>query len=165
MLRNARAALAAARAVGVEPEGRVEYVAPPLRGEVVELPGGARVLNDCYNANPLSMRAALTDLASLDVEGRRIAVLGDMLELGPDELALHREIGAAADAAGVDVLVTVGPLAAAMLEAFDGEGMAVADAGEAAVAVGELIGPGDAVLVKASRGVGLEVVAEELTRA
>jgi UDP-N-acetylmuramoyl-tripeptide--D-alanyl-D-alanine ligase len=164
MLRNARAALAAARAVGVEPSGRVEYVPPPLRGEVVDLPGGVRVLNDCYNANPLSMRAALADLQSLEGEGRRLAVLGDMLELGPSEVALHREIGAAAAAAGVDVLVTVGPLAAAMLEAFDGEGHAVADAGEAAVLAGELIGPGDVVLVKASRGVGLEVVAEELLR-
>jgi UDP-N-acetylmuramoyl-tripeptide--D-alanyl-D-alanine ligase len=162
LLVDARAAVAAARAVGVEPGGVLEWVPPALRGEVVELPGGARVLNDCYNANPLSMRAALTDLASQDVAGRRIAVLGDMLELGPDELALHREIGGAAGQAGVDVLVTVGPLAAAMLEAFDGEGHAVADAGEAAALSLDLVAPGDVVLVKASRGVGLEVVAEAL---
>ena len=162
MLRNARAAVAAARAVGVEPAGVVEWVAPELRGQVIDLPGGVRVLDDCYNANPLSMRAALADLSSQDPAGRRIAVLGDMLELGPDELALHREIGAAAGEAGVDVLVTVGPLAAAMLEAFDGEGHAVADAGEAAALAAEVAEPGDVVLVKASRGVGLEVVAEAL---
>jgi UDP-N-acetylmuramoyl-tripeptide--D-alanyl-D-alanine ligase len=162
MLLNARAAVAAARAVGVEPSGALEWVPPALRGEVVDLPGGARVLNDCYNANPLSMRAALADLSVQDPSGRRIAVLGDMLELGPDERALHREIGAAAGEAGVDVLVTVGPLAAAMLDAFDGEGHAVADAGEAAALAGELVQPGDVVLVKASRGVGLEVVAEAL---
>ena len=162
MLSNARAAVAAARAVGVEPSGAVDWVPPALRGEVVELPGGARVLNDCYNANPLSMRAALSDLSAHDVTGRRIAVLGDMLELGPDERALHREIGAAVADAGVDVLVTVGPLAAAMLEAFDGEGHAVADAGEAAALAADLVEPGDVVLVKASRGVGLEVVAEAL---
>lgn len=162
MLRNARAAVAAARAVGVQPAGRVDYVAPALRGEVVQLPGGARVLNDCYNANPLSMRAALSDMQTQDVAGRRIAVLGDMLELGPQEIALHEEIGAAAAAAGVDVLVTVGPLAAAMLRTFDGEGHAVADAGEAAALACDLLEPGDVVLVKASRGVGLEVVAEAL---
>jgi UDP-N-acetylmuramoyl-tripeptide--D-alanyl-D-alanine ligase len=162
MLLNARAALAAVRSAGVEPGGRVEYVAPPLRGEIVDLPRGARVLNDCYNANPLSMRAALAELSAQEVAGRRIAVLGDMLELGPDEIALHREIGAQAGSAGVDVLVTVGPLAAAMLDAFDGEGHAVADAGEAAALAGELVASGDVVLVKASRGVGLEVVAEAL---
>lgn len=162
MLRNARAAVAAARAVGVEPSGTVEWVPPALRGEVVELPGGARVLNDCYNANPLSMRAALAEMQMQDVSGRRVAVLGDMLELGPDEIALHREIGAVAASSGVEVLVTVGPLAAAMLETFDGEGVAVRDAREAAAAARELVAPGDVVLVKASRGVGLEVVAEAL---
>jgi UDP-N-acetylmuramoyl-tripeptide--D-alanyl-D-alanine ligase len=162
MLRNARAAVAACRAVGVSPTGVVDWVAPELRGEVIDLPGGARVLNDCYNANPLSMRAALSDLSAQDVPGRRIAVLGDMLELGPAERELHREIGAAAAESGVDVLVTVGPLAAAMLDAFDGEGHAVADAGEAAALAADLVVRGDAVLVKASRGVGLEVVAEAL---
>ena len=165
MLRNARAAVAAARAVGVTPTGEIDWVAPELRGQVIDLPGGARVLNDCYNANPLSMRAALSDLSSQDAEGRRIAVLGDMLELGPDELDLHRSIGAAAGEAGVDVLVTVGPLAVAMLDAFDGEGHAVADAGEAAALAADLVQPGDVVLVKASRGIGLEVVAERLADA
>ena len=165
MLRNTRAAVAAARAVGVEPSGAVEWVAPDLRGQIVDLPGGARVLNDCYNANPLSMRAALADLSAQEPDGRRIAVLGDMLELGPDERALHREIGCAAREAGVDVLVTVGPLAASMLEAFDREGHAVADAGEAAALAAEIVEAGDVVLVKASRGVGLEVVAEALADA
>ena len=83
------------------------------------------MINDCYNANPLSMRAALDDLASHHAEGRRVAVLGDMLELGPAEREHHREIGAYAASAGVDLLVTVGPRAAAMLDAFDGESHAV----------------------------------------
>ena len=88
-----------------------------------------------------------------------------MLELGAAEQSLHREMGAAAEAAGVDVLVTVGPRAVAMLDAFDGESYAVADAAEAAALAGELIEAGDVVLVKGSRGVGLEVVAEALVAA
>jgi UDP-N-acetylmuramoyl-tripeptide--D-alanyl-D-alanine ligase len=159
---NALAAVAAALAVGVRPSGRVEPPTGALRGELVELPDGAVVVNDCYNASPLSMRAALDDLAGREAAGRRVAVLGDMLELGAEEAALHREVGALAGEAGVELLVTVGPRAAAMLDTFDGEGYAVADAGEAAALTAELIGPGDVVLVKGSRGVGLEVVAPAL---
>jgi UDP-N-acetylmuramoyl-tripeptide--D-alanyl-D-alanine ligase len=159
---NALAAVAAARAVGVEPSGRVEVRFSGLRGERVALAIGATIVNDCYNASPLSMRAALDDLAAHQPEGRRIAVLGDMLELGAEEERLHREVGELAAAAGVDLLVTVGHRAAAMLDTFDGESYAVADAAEAAALAGELIGPGDVVLVKGSRGVGLEVVAEAL---
>jgi len=161
-LTNALAALAACDAIGVRPSGPVDVVLSAWRGERVELPGGAMVINDCYNANPLSMRAALDDLAAQDPAGRRIAVLGDMLELGPDERALHREIGAYAAGAGVDLLIAVGPLAAEMLAEFDGEAHAALDASEAAALTGELVEPGDLVLVKASRGVGLEVVAEAL---
>ena len=126
---------------------------------------GALVINDCYNANPLSMRAALDDLASHSAEGRRVAVLGDMLELGPAEQEHHREIGAYAASAGVEVLVTVGPRAAAMLDTFDGEEYAVLDAAEAAALVPDIVAAGDVVLVKASRGVGLEVVTEALQAA
>jgi len=159
---NALAAVAAALAVGVEPSGRLEAPVAALRGERVALPSGAVVINDCYNASPLSMRAALDDLAVQAPSGRRVAVLGDMLELGAEELELHREVGAEAAAAGVELLVTVGPRAVAMLDAFDGESYAVADAAEAAALAGELLGDGDLVLVKGSRGVGLEVVAEAL---
>ena len=159
---NALAAVAAALAVGVRPSGRVEVPAGHLRGERVELELGATIINDCYNASPLSVRAALDELAAETPAGRRIAVLGDMLELGAQEAELHRELGAVAQGAGVDVLVTVGPRAAAMLDTFDGESYAVADAGEAASLAGEIIGPGDVMLVKGSRGVGLEVVAEAL---
>ena len=133
-----------------------------LRGERVLLGTGATIINDCYNANPLSMRAALDDLAMQDPAGRRVAVLGDMLELGPGEREHHREIGAYAAACGVELLLAVGPRAAAMLETFGGEARAVPDAAAAARVAPELVGPGDVVLVKASRGVGLEVVAEAL---
>jgi UDP-N-acetylmuramoyl-tripeptide--D-alanyl-D-alanine ligase len=118
-------------------------------------------VNDCYNANPMSMRAALDELA-VTASGRRVAVLGDMLELGEREREFHREIGAYAADRSVDLLVTVGPLAASMLDDFDGEGQAVADAAEAASVMPELLEPGDTVLVKASRGVGLEAVADAL---
>ncbi|HWT26162.1 MAG TPA: UDP-N-acetylmuramoyl-tripeptide--D-alanyl-D-alanine ligase, partial [Solirubrobacteraceae bacterium] len=160
--RNLLAAVAAAEAVGVRPEGRVEVRFSALRGERVVLGTGAVVINDCYNANPLSMRAALDDLATHETEGRRVAVLGDMLELGPGEAEHHRDIGAYAAGAGVEVLVAVGPRAAAMVGPFGGEARAVGDAMEAAAVARDLVAPGDVVLVKGSRGVGLEVVAEAL---
>jgi UDP-N-acetylmuramoyl-tripeptide--D-alanyl-D-alanine ligase len=164
-LLNTLAAVAAARAVGVTPGGRLDVRFSGLRGERVLLGTGATIINDCYNANPLSMRAALDDLASHETAGRRLAVLGDMLELGPAEADHHRDVGSYAATAGVDVLVTVGPRAATMLDTFEGEGHAVGTAQEAAALAGELIAPGDVLLVKGSRGVGLEVVAEALSEA
>ena len=161
-LRNTLAAVAAARAVGVRPAGRVDVRFAALRGERVALARGATVVNDCYNANPLSMRAALDELASQEPAGRRVAVLGDMLELGPGEREHHREIGSYAASAGVDVLIAVGPRSAAMLDTFGGEAHAVEDAAAAAALAADVVGAGDLVLVKASRGVGLEVVAEAL---
>jgi UDP-N-acetylmuramoyl-tripeptide--D-alanyl-D-alanine ligase len=159
---NALAALAAARAVGVEPTGVLEVALSELRGQRRELPGGIVVIDDCYNANPMSMRAALDDLAA-SAPGRRVAVLGDMLELGPDEVRFHEEIGAAARGAGVDLLVTVGPLAAAMGPAFGGDSVAVERAADVAGTLRDRLRDGDTLLVKASRGVGLEVVAQELS--
>jgi UDP-N-acetylmuramoyl-tripeptide--D-alanyl-D-alanine ligase len=162
MRTNALAALAAARALGVEPEGDLEVPLSRLRGERIELPGGVVVVNDCYNANPMSMRAALDDLAA-SAPGRRVAVLGDMLELGPDERRFHAELGEQARAAGVEVLVTVGRLAAGAAAAFaDGQVRSVDTAAAAAELLPGLLEPGDTVLVKGSRGVGLEVVAEAL---
>ena len=162
MRRNALAALAAARAVGVEPEGEVNVALSSLRGQRIALPDDIVVVNDCYNANPMSMRAALDDLAA-SASGRRVAVLGDMLELGPGEVAYHEEIGAVAATAGVDLLVTVGPLAAHIGAAFEGGSHHhVDDARAAAALLPDLLEPGDTVLVKASRGVGLEVVAQTL---
>ena len=158
---NALAALAAARALGAPVSGRVEVDFSALRGERIDLPDDVAVINDCYNANPMSMRAALDDLA-LSAPGRRVAVLGDMLELGDDERAFHEALGAQASERGVDLLVTVGSLAAAAAGSFHGEAHSVADAGEAAALLCELLAAGDTVLVKGSRGVGLEVVAEAL---
>ena len=127
-----------------------------LRGELLEA-GGVLIVNDCYNANPISMRAALDHLASIEVPGRRITVLGEMLELGPEAEAYHRDIGAHARDLGLGPIVGVGELAAAY--APDDW---VADARAAIPAVLRLVSGGDAVLVKGSRSVGLELVSDEL---
>jgi UDP-N-acetylmuramoyl-tripeptide--D-alanyl-D-alanine ligase len=164
MRSNALAALAAARALGAEPHGPLEVTLSAMRGDRIELPGPVLIIDDCYNANPMSMRAALDDLAA-SASGRRLAVLGDMLELGADEGRFHAEIGDYAAQRGVDVLVTVGPLAARMGDAFEGELHAVADAAGAATLARALLRPGDTMLVKGSRGVGLEIVAQRLRAA
>jgi UDP-N-acetylmuramyl pentapeptide synthase len=164
MLRNALAALAAARAVGVEPTGALEVALSGLRGQRLELAGPVIVIDDCYNANPMSMRAALDDLAA-SASGRRVAVLGDMLELGPREADFHAEAGEHARAAGVDVLVAVGPRAAHMAAGYGDGVVRVPDAAAAAELVPGLVQDGDTVLVKGSRGVGLEVVGAALAAA
>ena len=137
-----------------------------MRGERVALGIGALVINDCYNANPLSMRAALDDLASQHAEGRRVAVLGDMLELGPAEREHHREIGAYA-ALGRGRPAGDGRARAPprCSSAFDGESHARARRRGGRRAAARAVGAGDVVLVKGSRGVGLEVVAEALQAA
>jgi UDP-N-acetylmuramoyl-tripeptide--D-alanyl-D-alanine ligase len=156
-LLNALAAVGAARALGVPVGGRVDVRFSSLRGEVVELPGGVTVVNDCYNANPMSMRAALDHLAASAAE-RRIAVLGTMAELGPGSAGYHRDIGAHAAALGIDLLVPVGPAALPYTEGFDGETHPVAGPEEAGALLEELARPGDRVLIKGSRSVGLERV-------
>jgi UDP-N-acetylmuramoyl-tripeptide--D-alanyl-D-alanine ligase len=156
-LRNTLAAVGAASALGVTPQGRVEPDFSSYRGELVELEGGVTVVNDCYNANPMSMRAALDHLADTPAE-RRLAILGTMAELGPESRRFHREIGEHAAELGIDVLVTVGEDALAFGEGFGGETHAVATPEEAGALLEELAQPGDRVLVKGSRAVGLERV-------
>ncbi|HEX3509570.1 MAG TPA: UDP-N-acetylmuramoyl-tripeptide--D-alanyl-D-alanine ligase [Solirubrobacteraceae bacterium] len=161
-LENLLAAVAAARAVGVEPGGPLHVEFSPGRGQRLSLAGGVTVLDDCYNANPMSMRAAIDELAGTPAR-RRVAVLGDMLELGARAPELHRELGPLASAAGVELLITVGPLAAEIAAGYTGEARSAPDAAAAAELALELVGPGDTVLVKASRGVGLERVVEALS--
>jgi UDP-N-acetylmuramoyl-tripeptide--D-alanyl-D-alanine ligase len=163
--RNLLAAVAAAQAVGVRPEGRVELALSPGRGQRTALPSGVTLLDDCYNANPMSMRTALDELAAAARRGRhrrRVAIVGDMLELGPAAREFHVEVGEYATRAGVDVLVAVGPLGAAIAEGFGGEVHFAQDAAQAAALVPELLEPGDVALVKASRAVGLELVCRAL---
>jgi UDP-N-acetylmuramoyl-tripeptide--D-alanyl-D-alanine ligase len=157
-LRNTLAAVAAAQAIGVEPSGAVDVRFSSLRGELVELGGGVTVVNDCYNANPMSMRAALDSLAEAPAE-RRIAVLGWMAELGPDAERFHREIGEHAAALGIDLLIPVGDDAARLYEeGFGGEIESAATPEEAGRALERIARPGDRILVKGSRSAGLERV-------
>jgi UDP-N-acetylmuramoyl-tripeptide--D-alanyl-D-alanine ligase len=158
-LLNTLAAVAAATAVGVRPQGRVDVAFSSMRGELVQLPGGIAVVNDCYNANPMSMHAALEHLAAAPAE-RRIAILGGMAELGEDEARYHREVGEHAAGAGVELLVTVGELALGYAAGYRGETHSVASPEEAGALLEEVAAPGDRVLIKGSRSVGLERVLE-----
>ncbi|HEX3454651.1 MAG TPA: UDP-N-acetylmuramoyl-tripeptide--D-alanyl-D-alanine ligase [Gaiellaceae bacterium] len=155
--RNALAALHAARALGIEPDGTVDVEFSKWRGEEVPLPGGGLLINDAYNANPLSVQAALEDLVERANGRRTVAVLGEMAELGPDAPRYHQEIGLLAQNLGVDVVIGVGQPARSYEPA-----VWYTDATTAAAAAGELVQPGDCVLVKGSRAAGLEVVAEAL---
>jgi UDP-N-acetylmuramoyl-tripeptide--D-alanyl-D-alanine ligase len=130
---------------------------------------GIRVLNDAYNASPVATLAAIQSLTELAVTGRRIAIIGDMRELGPWSAAEHTRIGAALADAGVDIVIAVGdeiePLATEVERDAARHGIEVHRAADAATARGlvlDLAREGDAVLVKASRALGLEVVATAL---
>jgi UDP-N-acetylmuramoyl-tripeptide--D-alanyl-D-alanine ligase len=127
-----------------------------FRGERLELGEGIVLVNDCYNANPVSMRAALDHLVALDGE-RKVAVLGEMAELGDGASAFHREVGEHARAEGVDLLVGVGEPA----RDYEPDEL-VGTPEEAAELLAAQLEPGDAVLVKGSRSAGLESVADTL---
>ena len=139
------------------------------RMEVTERADGVTVINDAYNANPEGMAAALETLATVARARRAIAVLGPMNELGDESQQRHEEAGGLAARAGVAGLIVVGEHAAPMLtgakaeRAWRGELISVPDAESAVTALGNLLGPGDVVLVKASRTIGLERVAFALT--
>ena len=153
---NAAAALTAADALGVEPPTEpVEVDFSIWRSQEVELPGGGLLVNDAWNANPVAMRAALSHLLERANGRRTVAVLGEMAELGRDGPRYHEEIGREAEP--VDVVLGVGELA---------RGYApdewVPTAAEAVEVARGLVRPGDAILVKGSRSVGLEVVADAL---
>jgi UDP-N-acetylmuramoyl-tripeptide--D-alanyl-D-alanine ligase len=158
---NTLAALHAYDALGLPLQRAHEGVAgirlSPWRGEEIALPGGGFVVNDAYNANPDSMRAALEHLAERAGERRRIAVLGEMAELGSASEAYHREIGALAAELGIEVIGVGEPA-----RAYDP--VAWAPTSDEALALARArIEPGDAVLVKASRAVGLEGFADEIS--
>ena len=163
---HALAALAVAERLGVGMDEAAEALAAGShaahRMNVTESTAGATVIDDTYNASPVSVGAALDFLAETPVAAgrRRLAVLGDMLELGPDEEALHRTIGARA-ASAADGIVTVGERGRWIAEAAEAAGARVARAADAEESVAVLErefapGVGDIVLVKASRGIGLD---------
>jgi len=136
----------------------------PWRLEIEMTSSGVTVLNDAYNANPASMDAALRALARVPTTGRKIAVLGDMRELGMYSDDAHAAVGRRAAELGVDVLIGVGSGGRAIVDAANGvpEVATALDAGDALRVVTALAAAGDSVLVKASRDVGLEVVATQL---
>jgi len=160
---NAAAALAALDSLGLPRPERVDVDFSRWRGEEHELPGGGLLINDAYNANPVSMRAALDYLVERAEGRRRIAILGDMAELGRTAPGYHREVGEAAAAAGVDELLAVGELARGYVEGAAGvPARWEPNVHEALRALDEVVRPGDAVLVKGSRAMGLEALAEAL---
>jgi UDP-N-acetylmuramoyl-tripeptide--D-alanyl-D-alanine ligase len=168
--RNAAAALAAALAAGVQPvaaaRGLESVTLPPHRSAALPA-GGRTILDDCYNANPNSMRAALAALATAAGPGRRFAILGDMLEVGAAAETAHRELGKAAgrELAG---LAAVGQFAQPMIDEARAAGLdpaqtfATASPEAAADAVAGWTSPGDWILVKASRGLRLERAVDAL---
>jgi len=171
---NALAVAAACWGLGLDgaeiARGLAEFVPVPGRMNVFPLPCGGELLDDSYNANPLSVSAALETLENKGGKGRRIAVLGDMLELGAEEDKFHYEIGKKS-ASGVDLLVTVGPLSRQIAKGARDAGLALAsiieleDCDAAIVAVAGLQRPGDRILVKGSRGMRLDRLASALRRA
>jgi len=157
--RNALAALTVCEALDVPlPDGPVEVEFSRWRSQESELPGGGLLINDAWNANPIAMRAAIAHLRERAAGRRTVAVLGDMAELGPDAARFHEEI--AREAANIDLVIGVGELARAY-----GGGAWAPTAAAAIPLVRRLVQPGDCVLVKASRAVGLEAIADALAGA
>jgi UDP-N-acetylmuramoyl-tripeptide--D-alanyl-D-alanine ligase len=156
LAQNALAAFAAARALGLRIPERLDVTFAEWRNQELPLPGGGVLLNDAWNANPISMRAALEHLAQLAAGRRRIAVLGDMAELGEYTDEAHREVARAVEDVGVDVLVSVGERARVY------GGRSAHDADEAIALLRDELQPGDCVLVKGARVLGLERVAESI---
>ena len=167
MVQNALLAVAAGRAFGLSlEECAAELVAAPLtraRSQIKDI-GGVQFLDDSYNANPDSMKAALRTLVELDADGKRIAVLGEMRELGDQSERGHREVGETAAVLKIDQLIAIGDIAAAIADAAGQAGLRkttiVKSTSEAAEVLGEIAAPGDLVLIKGSRAARTEEVIE-----
>ncbi len=166
MAENVLAALTAYRALGLPldraQEGAAAIRLSPWRAETRPLAGGGLVVNDAYNANPTSMRAALLDLAERAGGRRRVAILGEMAELGTESARYHAEVAALLRELGIEVVVAVGEPARAYVGSDSAaETRWIPDAA-AFADVADVLRRGDAVLVKASRAIGLEGIAEQI---
>ena len=167
---NALAALAGIAAAGGSLEraiGRIEQLrASDGRGRVHDLRRNIRVVDDSYNASPSALASVLETLRASDPRGRRVLVTGDMLELGPLEVALHREVGRLAGASSIGMVIAVGNLSRATAEAARmagvGEVHHFADSEQASKAITELLSDGDLIVVKGSRGIRMEKVVDRL---
>jgi UDP-N-acetylmuramoyl-tripeptide--D-alanyl-D-alanine ligase len=170
-LYNLLAAIATARVVGISWDGimrGIQQLKPAYhRGVLVQTASGAQLYDDTYNSNPYALESALTLLEQADVRGRRIAVIGDMLELGERELDYHRESGRSVPKS-IDVVVGVGKRSKALLEGAKEAGFGddrlhhFDDAESAAQFLKTFIKDGDLVLIKASRGIGLDKIVTQL---
>jgi len=169
---NALAAAAVGWQMGIGPDeirrALEEFSPPEQRASVIHSPQGFVVFDDSYNASPASMAAALSTLLKMSGE-RKIAVLGDMLELGEYAADEHREIGRLAARSGVFLLVTVGQLAKSIAEGAKEAGLdkveSVLTSEDAAELAAEIAGPGDIILVKGSHAMGMEKVVARLVSA
>jgi UDP-N-acetylmuramoyl-tripeptide--D-alanyl-D-alanine ligase len=166
---NALAAAGAAIERGLTPSQAavaLSSIAPPdKRGQVLQI-GGATIINDCYNSNPRALAAMIDTLASMKAQ-RRILIVGEMLELGPTAEALHRESGKHAAEKKIDLVIGVRGMARAVAEAACGAGTQaqfVETPEQAGEWLAQNLRPGDAVLLKASRGVKLERALERLQK-
>jgi UDP-N-acetylmuramoyl-tripeptide--D-alanyl-D-alanine ligase len=167
---NALAAAAAAVSLDVKPddiaEGLHDFTSDEMRGQLLHLTNGIRILNDCYNAGPDSMRAALTLLTDMQSSGRRIAVLADMLELGPDGEAFHREVGRLVAELKINRLYTYGQLARHIQDAAIAAGLPFdrtlhsENHAQIVDTLVKTVQPSDIILIKGSRGMAMERVAE-----
>ena len=171
MVQNAMLAVAAGRLFGLSlEEAAAGLVAAPLAKARLQIRqiGGVQFIDDSYNANPDSMKAALRTLVELDADGKRIAVLGEMRELGKESARGHREVGETAAELGVDQLIAIGDMGAAIAEAAQEAGLektaAVGSISEAAEMLTEITAPGDLVLIKGSRTARTERVLEEFAK-
>lgn len=171
---NAAAAAAVALSLGATlddcRQGLEAVRLSPMRMEVFTSAAGFTIINDAYNASPTSMRAALQALADISSVGRKVAVLGDMAELGSLAELAHFELGEEVGRVGLDGLLTVGPRAAHIADGARAEGLeesrirSCETVDEARELLDELVRPGDAVLVKASRVMGLEKLVDDMVQ-
>ncbi len=169
---NAMAAIAIGLALKIDPAEAAERIAAfkpmGMRFERIQLMNGTRMVNDCYNANPESMRAAFRTVGAAQRAGRFLAALGDMLELGEASPSLHEQLGRDAVRFGVEHLFVTGDFAEAVAQGARAEGLADSsiivceDADQMGRLVGEELHAGDVLLVKGSRGMRLERVVERL---
>lgn len=163
MVSNALAAVAAGRLLGLSDEqiikGVQSYKTVGSRANVINT-GKIRIIDDCYNANPTSVRASLDTL--MNFSGRKVAILGDMKELGANELELHRETGIYAKQKYVDLVIAIGPLAKELAKGANGIWYNTIENAEKMIKT--LVHDGDTVLVKASHSMNFDTVVRMLKK-
>ncbi|MHB1392280.1 MAG: UDP-N-acetylmuramoyl-tripeptide--D-alanyl-D-alanine ligase [Clostridia bacterium] len=169
---NALSAIAVARLFGMKAEdirkGLLSFKPSKMRMDIINTKGGVKIINDAYNANPESLKAAIDVLQSLKSGGRSVCITGDMLELGDVSEEEHYNIGAYAAAIGVDIIAAVGNFSEAVKRGAEASGMdskniyAFPVKKEAALLMDKIIKPGDVVLVKGSRAIKMEYIVDLL---